>query len=139
MSTANSAVPEPRLHERSTYDVIENLRAMARARSARVILSLVVALVIVDFANSLSVPLPEYESFLSKLESERPSASLQEEATRAVLARLLPLHLDSFDFRIISKVKYCPYSQRRCVPLTQQGGLMDTHGTTATLVAHSLN
>ena len=48
---------------------------------------------------------PEYEAFLEKLDSERVEASIQENAARGVLARLLPRHASSFEFHIVSKVR----------------------------------
>lgn len=48
---------------------------------------------------------PEYEAVLNKIDSERASASTQEHAARDVLARFLPNHVSSFEFRVITKVR----------------------------------
>ncbi|XP_075507071.1 alpha-N-acetylglucosaminidase [Primulina tabacum] len=43
------------------------------------------------------------ESLLNRLDSKKPSPSVQELAAKGVLRRLLPTHLSSFDFKIITK------------------------------------
>ncbi|KAF7824582.1 alpha-N-acetylglucosaminidase [Senna tora] len=43
------------------------------------------------------------EALLQRLESKRASPSVQEAAARGVLRRLLPSHLSSFEFKIVSK------------------------------------
>ncbi|KAF8403783.1 hypothetical protein HHK36_011889 [Tetracentron sinense] len=43
------------------------------------------------------------ELLLSRLDSQRASPSVQEAAAKAVLQRLLPTHLSSFEFKIVSK------------------------------------
>jgi len=47
---------------------------------------------------------PEYEAVLNRIDAERASASTQEHAAQSVLARLLPHHVSSFEFRVIMKV-----------------------------------
>lgn len=44
------------------------------------------------------------EALLHRLDSKRASSSVQEAAARDVLRRLLPSHLSSFEFKIVSKV-----------------------------------
>ena len=44
------------------------------------------------------------EALLSRLDTRRAAPSVQESAAKAVLRRLLPTHLDSFQFEIVSKV-----------------------------------
>lgn len=41
---------------------------------------------------------------LTRLDSKRSSPSVQESAAKALLGRLLPTHLHSFHFKIVSKV-----------------------------------
>eukprot|EP01018_Ginkgo_biloba_P022651 Gb_23620 [translate_table: standard] len=48
---------------------------------------------------------PELESFINKLDGERAPASVQESAVRGVLQRLLPSHVSSFQFKIVSKAE----------------------------------
>ncbi|KAK9913048.1 hypothetical protein M0R45_036874 [Rubus argutus] len=43
------------------------------------------------------------EALLRRLDSKKSSASVQEAAAKAVLKRLLPTHLDSFEFKIVTK------------------------------------
>jgi alpha-N-acetylglucosaminidase len=44
------------------------------------------------------------ESLLHRLDSKRAISSVQEAAAKGVLKRLLPTHLSSFEFNIVSKV-----------------------------------
>ena len=44
------------------------------------------------------------EALLSRLDARRAAPSVQESAAKAVVRRLLPTHLDSFQFEIVSKV-----------------------------------
>ena len=44
------------------------------------------------------------EALLSRLATKRAAPSVQESAAKAVLRRLLPTYLDSFQFEIVSKV-----------------------------------
>jgi hypothetical protein len=44
------------------------------------------------------------ESLLHRLDSKRALPSVQEAAAKGVLRRLLPTHLSSFEFNIVSKV-----------------------------------
>lgn len=41
---------------------------------------------------------------LDRLDSKRVNSSVQESAAKAVLQRLLPTHVNSFQFKIVSKV-----------------------------------
>uniref|UniRef100_A0A7I4B8L3 Alpha-N-acetylglucosaminidase n=1 Tax=Physcomitrium patens TaxID=3218 RepID=A0A7I4B8L3_PHYPA len=64
-------------------------------------------LVVVTFSDC---HVPQYETVLNKIQSEKAPASTQERASYDVLARLLPSHLSSFEFRIITKEcggKFC--------------------------------
>lgn len=63
---------------------------------------LILILVLVPIV-ALSEP-EAVEALLRRLDSKRSSASVQEAAAKAVLKRLLPTHVDSFDFKIVSKV-----------------------------------
>lgn len=47
------------------------------------------------------------ESVLRRLDSKRAPSVVQESAAKGVLQRLLPAHLHSFEFKIVSKVLYC--------------------------------
>lgn len=46
------------------------------------------------------------ESVLRRLDSKRAQSVVQESAAKGVLQRLLPAHLHSFEFKIVSKVLY---------------------------------
>ncbi|KAM5552199.1 hypothetical protein ABKV19_026860 [Rosa sericea] len=50
-----------------------------------------------------SEPQQPVEALLRRLDSKRSSASVQEAAAKAVLKRLLPTHVHSFDFKIVDK------------------------------------
>lgn len=63
---------------------------------------LILILVLVPIV-SLSEP-EAVEALLRRLDSKRSSASVQEAAAKAVLERLLPNHVDSFEFKIVTKV-----------------------------------
>ncbi|XP_038725548.1 alpha-N-acetylglucosaminidase [Tripterygium wilfordii] len=64
--------------------------------------SLFLILIFTVLPLSLSNQQP-LEALLNRLDSQRLSASVQESAARGVLKRLLPTHLTSFEFRIVSK------------------------------------
>lgn len=54
--------------------------------------------------SSVALSRPEaIDSLLKRLDSKRPSSSDQESAAKAVLKRLLPSHIHSFLFKIVSK------------------------------------
>jgi len=56
---------------------------------------------------SLPVALSKYgvmEPLLQRLDSKRAASSVQEAAAVGLLKRLLPTHLSSFEFKIVSKV-----------------------------------
>lgn len=60
---------------------------------------------------ALSKSNPEaIEALLNRLDSQRPSPSVQESAAKAVLKRLLPAHVHSFEFKIVPKVQLQPIS-----------------------------
>lgn len=44
------------------------------------------------------------QALLRRLDSKRSSASVQEAAAKAILNRLLPKHVHSFEFMIVTKV-----------------------------------
>lgn len=46
------------------------------------------------------------ESVLRRLDSKKAPSVVQESAAKGVLQRLLPTHLHSFEFKIVSKVLY---------------------------------
>ncbi|KAK2637020.1 hypothetical protein Ddye_031812 [Dipteronia dyeriana] len=51
----------------------------------------------------VSSKLEAIDVLLDRLDSQRSSPSVQESAARAVLQRLLPAHVNSFEFKIVSK------------------------------------
>ncbi|XP_057978586.1 alpha-N-acetylglucosaminidase isoform X4 [Malania oleifera] len=64
--------------------------------------SLIIVLVLALLPVALSEP-EAIEALLSRLDTKRPYHSVQESAAKAVLQRLLPTYLSSFEFRIVSK------------------------------------
>lgn len=54
--------------------------------------------------HAVSLELQAVDALLTRLDSKRFSASVQESAAKAVLQRLLPTHINSFEFKIVSKV-----------------------------------
>ena len=60
-------------------------------------------LILTQLSVALSRP-EAIESLLKRLDSKRASSSVQESAAIAVLKRLLPSHIHSFVFEIVSKV-----------------------------------
>lgn len=55
-------------------------------------------------ASSATVELDAIESVLRRLHSKQAPPIVQESAAKGVLQRLLPAHLHSFEFKIVSKV-----------------------------------
>ncbi|KAJ4711588.1 Alpha-N-acetylglucosaminidase [Melia azedarach] len=53
--------------------------------------------------HAVSLELQAVDALLTRLDSKRFSASVQESAAKAVLQRLLPTHINSFEFKIVSK------------------------------------
>lgn len=76
----------------------QSTQTMANFKTQLLILILVLVPIV-----ALSEP-EAVEALLRRLDSKRLSASVQEAAAKAVLKRLLPTHVDSFDFKIVSKV-----------------------------------
>ncbi|CAK9168682.1 unnamed protein product [Ilex paraguariensis] len=67
---------------------------------------LFLTVVVLLLSLSLSSPSEEskvIESLVRRLDTQRSSASIQESAAKGVLERLLPAHLSSFEFKIVSK------------------------------------
>ncbi|CAA2958177.1 alpha-N-acetylglucosaminidase isoform X1 [Olea europaea subsp. europaea] len=67
---------------------------------------ILVSLLLIPLSSSAS-PLNQesqaIESLLNRLDAKKPSSSVQESAAKGVLHRLLPSHLSSFEFNIITK------------------------------------
>lgn len=64
-----------------------------------------VSLLLLHLCSSLSFEESDaIESLLNRLNTKKPSPSQQESAARGVLQRLLPTHLSSFEFKVITKV-----------------------------------
>ena len=64
-------------------------------------------LILILTATLLPIALSEPEAInalLKRLDSKRPSSSVQEAAAKAVLKRLLPGYVSSFKFKIVSNV-----------------------------------
>ncbi|KAL5827350.1 hypothetical protein ACOSQ3_019193 [Xanthoceras sorbifolium] len=66
-------------------------------------LSLILTLITLIPHAVVSSKLEAIDALLNRLDSQRPSASVQESAARAVLQRLLPAHVNSFEFNVVSK------------------------------------
>lgn len=64
---------------------------------------MILLLVFVQIAVSVE-PQQPVEALLRRLDSKRSSASVQQAAAKALLFRLLPTHVDSFEFKIVGKV-----------------------------------
>ncbi|KAK4414490.1 Alpha-N-acetylglucosaminidase [Sesamum alatum] len=63
-----------------------------------------ILLILLSLCSSFSVQDSEpIASLLNSLDAKKPSPSEQESAARGVLLRLLPTHLSSFEFKIITK------------------------------------
>ena len=68
-------------------------------------------LILILLLVPVALPEPEPEAIqalVRRLNSKKPSASVQEAAAKAVLKRLLPTHVTSFDFKIVSEVLSTP-------------------------------
>lgn len=100
---------------------------------------LILILVLVPVA--LSEP-GAVEALLRRLDSKKSSASVQEAAAKAVLKRLLPTHLDSFEFKIVTKDVCGGHS---CFLLnnhnlsSRYGPEIQINGTTAVEIASGLH
>ncbi|XP_027106918.1 alpha-N-acetylglucosaminidase isoform X2 [Coffea arabica] len=68
-----------------------------------ILLSLLSSLILCSSSSSIQESEAAIESLLKRLDSKRSPASVQEAAARGVLQRLLPTHLSSFEFKIVSK------------------------------------
>lgn len=70
---------------------------------------LILILLLVPVALPEPEPEPEaIQALVRRLDSKKASASVQEAAAKAVLKRLLPTHVTSFDFKIVSEVLSTP-------------------------------
>ncbi|WKA02337.1 hypothetical protein VitviT2T_020539 [Vitis vinifera] len=82
------------------------------------------------------------EALLSRLATKRAAPSVQESAAKAVLQRLLPTHLDSFQFEIVSKDvcggKSCFWISNYNVS-SKNGPEIMIKGTTAVEIASGLH
>ncbi|PIN23633.1 Alpha-N-acetylglucosaminidase [Handroanthus impetiginosus] len=68
------------------------------------LLFIAISLLLLSLCSSYSIQESEaLESILNRLNAKKPSPSEQESAAEGVLRRLLPTHLSSFKFKIISK------------------------------------
>lgn len=65
---------------------------------------LLVLLILSVHSLSLSLQHPAINGLLHRLNSLRPTSSVQESAAKGLLQRLIPTHSHSFEFTIISKV-----------------------------------
>ncbi|KAL6288553.1 hypothetical protein ACE6H2_006063 [Prunus campanulata] len=101
---------------------------------------LILILVLVPIV-ALSEP-EAVEALLRRLDSKRSSASVQEAAAKAVLERLLPTYVDSFEFKIVTK-EAC--GGQSCFLLHnnnlsgRQGPEIQIKGTTAVEIASGLH
>ncbi|MED6148039.1 hypothetical protein PIB30_049440 [Stylosanthes scabra] len=102
-------------------------------------------LILVPSFLLLPLSLSQFDSIrplLQRLDSKRASPSVQEAAAKAILSRLLPTHLSSFEFKIVSKdacggdscFQINNYNQSR-----QNGPEIIIRGTTAVEIASGLN
>lgn len=66
--------------------------------------ALLVLLILSIHSQSLSLQHPAINPLLHRLDSLRPTSSVQESAAKGLLQRLIPTHSHSFEFSIISKV-----------------------------------
>ncbi|KAL2461225.1 alpha-N-acetylglucosaminidase family/NAGLU family [Abeliophyllum distichum] len=67
------------------------------------ILILLILIPLCSSASLLNQESQAIESLLNRLDAKKPSLSVQESAANGVLQRLLPSHLSSFEFKIITK------------------------------------
>ncbi|XAR63467.1 Alpha-N-acetylglucosaminidase [Bertholletia excelsa] len=82
------------------------------------------------------------EALLRQLDSKRPPASVQESAAKAVLRRLLPTHVSSFEFKIVSKDICAGSSCFRITNYKNSGGnepAILLEGTTTVEIASGLH
>jgi len=63
----------------------------------------ILLLPISSFSSTKSVESEAIQGLLRRLEAKRSPPSVQESAAKAVLQRLLPTHVSSFEFKIVSK------------------------------------
>ncbi|KAL3537485.1 hypothetical protein ACH5RR_000851 [Cinchona calisaya] len=68
-----------------------------------ILFSILLSLIISSSLSSLIEESEAIESLIKRLDTKRPSSSVQEAAAKGLLQRLLPSHLSSFEFKIISK------------------------------------
>lgn len=69
--------------------------------------SSIIVLILVLFPLALSEQ-EAIQAIIHRLDSKTLSPSIQEAAAKALLRRLLPTHVDSFEFQIVSRVPRTP-------------------------------
>ncbi|XVF33702.1 hypothetical protein REPUB_Repub17cG0190900 [Reevesia pubescens] len=92
--------------------------------------------------ESVSTTTEAVDPILTRLDSKRSSPSVQESAAKALLARLLPTHLHSFHFQIVSKdvcVGQGCFLIQNYNGSTQDGPEILIKGTTAVEIASGLH
>ncbi|KAG2668722.1 hypothetical protein I3760_14G004400 [Carya illinoinensis] len=104
-------------------------------------LFLVLILTVALLPIALAEPGETIQALLKRLDSKRPSPSVQEAAAKAVLKRLLPGYVSSFEFKIVSKDvcggKSC-FLISNYSPLSKNGTEIAVKGTTAVEIASGL-
>ncbi|OVA15285.1 Alpha-N-acetylglucosaminidase [Macleaya cordata] len=82
------------------------------------------------------------EVLLRRLDSKRPSSSVQEAAAKALLQRLLPSHISSFDFKLVQKDVCSGYSCfwiKNSNISSREGPEITIEGTTAVEITSGLH
>ncbi|XP_024988126.1 alpha-N-acetylglucosaminidase [Cynara cardunculus var. scolymus] len=104
-------------------------------------LSFLILLLLLPLSSSSSSP-EAIQGLVERLDTQRPSPFLQESAAKALLRRLLPTHLSSFEFKILSKDACGGYS---CFWITNyenssnKSAEITVQGTTAVEIASGLH
>nr|XP_011469504.1 PREDICTED: alpha-N-acetylglucosaminidase isoform X1 [Fragaria vesca subsp. vesca] len=102
---------------------------------------MILLLVFVPIAVSVK-PQQPVEALLRRLDSKRSSASVQQAAAKALLFRLLPTHVDSFEFKIVGKDVCGGHSCfviNNHSPSRRYGPEIEIKGTTAVEIASGLH
>lgn len=103
----NSTVPQRRRNENKTENLIRFTPCpnMYSSNHSKFLIVAILLILLVLCSSSFAVRESEaIESLVNRLDSKKPSPSVQELAAKGVLRRLLPTHLSSFGFKIITKV-----------------------------------
>ncbi|KAG2671677.1 hypothetical protein I3760_13G007600 [Carya illinoinensis] len=104
-------------------------------------LFLVLILTVTLLPIALSEPEDAIQALVQRLDSKRPSPSVQEAAAKAVLERLLPGYASSFEFKIVSN-DVCGGQSCFLIsnynPLSKNGPEIVIKGTTAVEIASGL-